>query len=223
MLNNSNVVVVWGSYDQAASSSMQDVYGQILSPAGQTISSEFLINQFTPYNQRTPAVAALANGGFVVAWVSEQERTVAPAPGSSHFRHHATWRRLPMPAWTFMRGFTTAVAPRQGDEFLVNPDSNPCANPAVAAGSDGSFMVAWDAHDMTSPFDNGLDIYAWSFYSVGRRRHGVAGQFVSLRRPICAANRLCGNGLLDCLDELGRSARRRVRTIPAQQWFNRGR
>ncbi len=30
-------------------------------------------------------------------------------------------------------------------EFIVNTDSNPCANPAVAAASDGSFMVAWDA------------------------------------------------------------------------------
>ena len=74
VLNNSNVVVVWGSFDQAGSNSLQDVYGQILSPTGQKVGTNFLINQFIPYNQRTPAVAALANGGFVVAWVSEQER-----------------------------------------------------------------------------------------------------------------------------------------------------
>ena len=74
VLNNSNVVVVWASFDQAGSNSLQDVYGQILSPTGQKIGTNFLINQFTTYNQRTPAVAALKNGGFVVAWVSEQER-----------------------------------------------------------------------------------------------------------------------------------------------------
>ena len=60
VLNNSNVVVVWGSFDEASANSLQDVYGQILSPTGQKVGGEFLINQFTPYNQRTPTVAALA-------------------------------------------------------------------------------------------------------------------------------------------------------------------
>ena len=77
VLNNSNVVVVWASYDEAGSASLLDVYGAILSPAGVTISNQFLINQFTTFNQRTPAVAALTNGGFVVAWVSEQERSTS--------------------------------------------------------------------------------------------------------------------------------------------------
>ncbi len=77
-LNNSNVVIVWASFDQAGSNSLQDVYCKILSPAGLTISNQFLVNQFTSYNQRTPAVAALKNGGFVVAWVSEQERVAVP-------------------------------------------------------------------------------------------------------------------------------------------------
>ena len=58
-----------------------------------------------------------------------------------------------------MRGFITAAA-RQGGEFLVNTDSNPCANPAVAAASDGSFMVAWYARDMVN-YANG-----WIFMRV---------------------------------------------------------
>ena len=87
-LTNGNVIVVWASFDEASSSSMQDVYGRIFSPAGVPVTGEFSINQFTSYNQRTPAVAALANGGFVVAWVSEQERTAAPTPGSGSFVHH---------------------------------------------------------------------------------------------------------------------------------------
>ena len=48
---------------------------RFFTPAGKKVgAANFLINQFTAYNQRTPAVAALKNGGFVVAWVSEQER-----------------------------------------------------------------------------------------------------------------------------------------------------
>ena len=43
---------------------MRDIYGQMFSPDGQKIGSEFLINQFTTYNQRTPAIASLGSGGF---------------------------------------------------------------------------------------------------------------------------------------------------------------
>lgn len=51
VLTNGNLVVAYSSYNQAASDSMQDVYAQILSPAGQKVGGEFLVNQFTTYNQ----------------------------------------------------------------------------------------------------------------------------------------------------------------------------
>ncbi len=49
-----NVVVVWSSFNQVSASSLRDVYAQIFSPDGQKIGSEFLVNQFTAFNQRTP-------------------------------------------------------------------------------------------------------------------------------------------------------------------------
>ena len=73
-LANGNVVVAWGSFNQFSGNSMQDVYAQVLSPAGQKLGGEFLVNQFTSYNQRTPAIAGLSDGRFVVAWISEQQR-----------------------------------------------------------------------------------------------------------------------------------------------------
>ncbi len=42
---------------------MQDVYCQILSTNGAKIGANFLVNTFTTYNQRSPSVAALKNGG----------------------------------------------------------------------------------------------------------------------------------------------------------------
>ena len=57
--------------------------------------------------------------------------------------------------------------------FLVNADSNPCASPAVAAGSDGGFMLAWDARDLATS-DNSWDIYARSFSSTGVAGGGPA-------------------------------------------------
>ena len=170
VLNNSNVVVVWGSFDQAASNSLQDVYGQILSPTGQPVGTNFLINQFIPYNQRTPTVAALTNGGFVVAWVSEQERTVAPNLGNNTTYTLAGAIVTPSVDIYARLYKSNGVAAVNGagttNEFLVNTDSNPCANPAVAAGSDGGFMLVWGEKNLANP-NNSWDIYGRSYSSAG--------------------------------------------------------
>ncbi len=160
-LTNGNIVVVWGSFDEAGSSSLQDVYGRIFSPTGAPLTGEFLINQFTTYNQRTPTVAALANGGFVVAWVSEQQRATA-APSNFQTPGQMLYPSVDIYARQYNSG---GVA--QGGESLVNTDLNPCANPDVAAGTDGGFMVTWGARDLTSPTANSLDVYARSFSSGG--------------------------------------------------------
>jgi hypothetical protein len=161
-LTNGNVIVVWGSFDEAGPNSLQDVYGRIFSPDGSPLTGEFLINQFTTYNQRTPTVAALPNGGFVVAWVSEQEQVVgAPNAGL------VTPNQELYPSVDVYARLYNSSGVAQGSEFLVNTDSNPAANPDVATGSDGGFMVTWDAKDLTSPLANSLDIYARSFTSAG--------------------------------------------------------
>jgi len=167
VLNNSNVVVVWSSFDEAGASSLQDVYGQIFSQAGQQIGGEFLINQFTSYNQRTPAIAALAGGGFVVAWVSEQERVAAPVltsavQGPIYTNNSAA---VTPSVDIYARLYNGSGAP-SGNEFLVNANFFPCANPDVAAGADGGFMVVWGARDAVN-LNNSWDIYARSFSGAG--------------------------------------------------------
>ena len=163
VLNNSNVVVVWASFDQASSNSLLDVYGQIFTPAGQKVGANFLINQFISYNQRTPAIAALKNGGFVVAWVSEQQRVVGSAPAA--LQSPGQLAALAPSAGIYARLYSSnGVA--VGIEFPVNTDFNPCANPGVAVASDGSFMMVWGAYDMDNP-TNSWDIYARPFSSAG--------------------------------------------------------
>jgi hypothetical protein len=162
VLNDSNIVTAWGSLDQAASNSMQDVYCQILSPTGQKIGTNFLVNQFTPYNQRTPAVAALKGGGFVMVWVSEQENVVG-SPNQSD----ASPSQLAYPSVDIYARLYASNGVAVGSEFIVDTNFTfPCANPDVASGSDGGFTVVWDAHDMTNP-SNSLDIYARPFSSAG--------------------------------------------------------
>lgn len=163
-LVNSNVVVVWGSYDQAGTNSLQDVYGQILTPGGVKVGGEFLINQFTAYNQRTPAVAATTNGGFVVAWVSEQERIIPPNFGTNNPNNgvYISASSVVNPSVDiYARQFSSTGAP-VGNEFLVNTDNSICANPSVAAATDGTFTIAWGENNPFTPA-NGWDIYARSF------------------------------------------------------------
>ena len=162
VLTNGNVVVVWASYNQAASNSMQDVYAQILSPTGTAIGTNFLVNQFTSYNQRTPAIAALPGGGFVVAWVSEQQRQLA-ATGGTNSTYISSTTGLNPSVDIYARLFTASGSAAAG-EFLVNTDNNPAANPAVAAATDGSFLVTWTARDLANP-TNSLDVYGRTFAS----------------------------------------------------------
>jgi hypothetical protein len=124
-LNDGTVVVVWASYGQDGS--MLGIYGQRLSPTGGKLGREFSVNQWTAFNQRTPAVAALANGNFVISWVSELER----GPSSIDI---------------YARIFN-AVGPVTS-EFAINATTNnACANPTLAGSSDGSFAVAWSQRD----------------------------------------------------------------------------
>jgi hypothetical protein len=160
-LTNGNVVVVWASFNQVSSNSMLDVYGQILSPTGQKIGGEFLINQFVSYNQRTPTVAALANGGFVVCWVSEQER-MSFNLGAVNNTNGSPPAVIGLPSVDIYARLYDSTGVAQSGEIPINMDSNPAANPGVAGASDGSFMVAWCARDIVNT-ENSWDVYARSF------------------------------------------------------------
>jgi hypothetical protein len=150
-LLNGNVVIVYTSLNQAAPGGMLDVYLQMFSPTGNKLGSEIQVNQFTDNNQRSPAIAALANGQFAVAWVSEQQRWTDASNGVPSVDIYAR----------VFDGSGTA----QGGEFLVNASSNVCAYPDLAATPDGNFMAVWMERDLVVR-DNGWDIYARRFTSA---------------------------------------------------------
>lgn len=152
-LSNGNVVILWASQNEAAPGSMLDVYGKIFTPAGQIAKDEFLVNQlFTANNQRSPAVAALADGRFIAAWVSEQERWTDASNG--------------VPSVDIYARFFDANGVAQGNELLFNASSNICAYPDIAPSADGGFMAVWMEKDPAVK-NNGWDIYACRFSSLG--------------------------------------------------------
>jgi hypothetical protein len=161
-LANSNVVVAWASFNQAAPTSLQDVYAQVLSPTGQKIGGEFPINQFISFNQRDPAIAALSDGRFVVVWVSEQQRILgAPGDVSGVYATQSGTASVDV----YARIFTASGAPA-GNEFLVSTNSNFSSSPQVAAAAGGTFMVVWSEKDRTGG-TNGWDIWGATFSSAG--------------------------------------------------------
>ncbi len=157
-LANSNVVVAWASFNQAAPTSLQDVYAQVLSPAGQKLGGEFQVNQFLTYNQRDPAIAALSDGRFLLTWVSEQERSL-DAPGDTAGSFGTASVDI------YARIFAANGAPA-GNEFLVNTSANLCSSPHVAAASGGRFMVVWAERSRVAD-TNGWDIWGTTFSSAG--------------------------------------------------------
>jgi len=169
VLNNSNVVVVWSSFNQAGSNSMQDIYCQMLSPSGQKIGGEFLVNQQIAFNQRSPAVATLPGGGFIVTWISEQQRVLVPLLAtntggqfSSAFRAAAA---VVPSVDVYSRTYSSDGTP-SGNESLVNTDNNPCTSPSVAVATDGSYLITWTAHDQVVA-SNSFDIFGRTFSSAG--------------------------------------------------------
>jgi hypothetical protein len=157
-LANGNVAVAWASFNQAASTSMQDVYATLLSPTGQKLTNDFQVNQFTSYNQRNPAIAALSGGGFIVAWISEQERSLDSSGDTSGFYGTAS-------VDVYARVFTASGAPAS-NEFLVNTSSNICSSPQVAVSAGGTFMMVWAEKDRSGS-TNGWDIWGTTFSSAG--------------------------------------------------------
>ncbi|MDB6125898.1 MAG: hypothetical protein JWQ71_4891 [Pedosphaera sp.] len=157
-LTNGNVVVTWSSYNQEGANSLQGVYAQILSPSGQKVGSEFMVNQFTSFNQRTPAVTGFMNGNFLVTWVSEQQR----------FENSVD---------IYARLYSGSGAPL-GNEFLVNTSTNVCANPAAASAIDGTFIITWSEKDVIVQ-NNSWDISARQFSSTGT---GGVAKYVNTQR-----------------------------------------
>ena len=160
-LTDGSVVIVWSSYGQDGS--LQGIYGRRFTAAGVTNGGEFQVSQFLSNNQRTPAVAALAGGGFVVTWVSELQRNSSSVD---------IYARL-------FNGTGAAL----GNEFPVNSDATRvCANPSVVGSPDGGFAVAWSRRDVASGNTssgqfvvtdaagfsaNSWDVYARVFNSAG--------------------------------------------------------
>src|ERR1700722_5579430 len=149
-LPDGSAIITWSSYGQDGS--MWGVFARKISSKGAfSPAKEFQVNQYTQYNQRKPAVATLANGDFVIAWVSEQERYYNSVD-------------------IYARVFTPAGKPdtsvNGGDEIAVNSTSNICDTPDIAPLNDGGFTIVWAQKNLSMP-SYGWDIWGRAFSASG--------------------------------------------------------
>ncbi len=117
------IVVAWDSDGQDGSS--DGVFGQRYDNAGQAVGTEFQVNSYTAGGQVRPAVAASADGAFVVVWGSYDQDGYESG--------------------VFGQRYDSAGQP-VGTEFQVNSYTASRQDlPSVAVGADGAFVVAWDS------------------------------------------------------------------------------
>jgi len=140
-LNDGTVVVAWSQYQ--GPESLLDVVVQRLSSGGQLLGRPFPANLTTDYNQRSPSVSALVNGGFVVAWVSENQRFDRSVD-------------------ILARIYSGSGFPLSSSEMRLNYGTSICAMPSLAALPNGGFAAVWTEKDPNRP-ENGWDIFGRSF------------------------------------------------------------
>jgi hypothetical protein len=138
---NGDFMVVWDSYLQDGS--VTGIFGQRYSGSGAPLGPEFRVNTYTTWVQAYPAVAADAQGNFVVVWYSVDQA----APASDIFGQRYASDGTPL-----------------GAEFRVNSNTPLWQfSPAVAADAAGNFVVVW----VGSAPGTGLDVFGQRFAGSG--------------------------------------------------------
>jgi hypothetical protein len=140
----SNVALADGGFVVTLASGEQDdldpasygggILAQIYNADGTTRGSEFTVNTFTQHSQEDPSIAALTDGGFVVAWESE-----------NYPDHDGIFAQM------YNADGTTRGLEFKVDIAGIEPNSD---NPAIAALIDGGFAIAWMGGE--SSFDYGV-------------------------------------------------------------------
>jgi len=149
-------VVAWQSDGQDGDNN--GIYAQRYDADGVAQGAEFGVNTYKAYAQAAPAIAALADGGFVIAWQSYAQDGADYLYGIYAQRYDADGAAV-------------------GTEFLVNTwTALSQFEPAIAALADGGFIVSWNSDGQDG---SGYGIYA--------QRYDAAGNPVGLKLSGTAA------------------------------------
>ncbi len=140
------------------------IYGQRFAQNGTKVGEEFRVNTSTDFDQKQPAITALADGGFVVAWESDC------ANGDED--NGDDWVRDDN---IFAQRFNSDGG-KEGGEFQVNTfakeTQKDCSITALSEKDGGGFIISWESF-----VNNGQEresFYAQRFDKDGKK---VEGEF----------------------------------------------
>lgn len=113
------------------------------------VTPEQLVNSFTIGNQNDPRVETLADGSYVIVWVSEaQDGNLA---GIFAQRYSAQGERI-------------------GTQLLVNDTAVEIQqDPSIAATEDGGFVIVWESRNQDQPGSFDFGVYGQRFDATGAR------------------------------------------------------
>jgi hypothetical protein len=147
-----------------------DVFGQLFSASGQAVGSRFQVHGSSAGFQ-SGARALVRNQDVVVAWTSSRN-PVFPTNGATD--------------GVFARAFAFSGAPK-GGEFRVSPAGTRSNAPALASGSNGKFLIAFESGD-----GSGRGIFAQPYTAalapIGSLVAVNTGTTLDQRRPAVAAD-----------------------------------
>lgn len=158
------VLVVWASDGQDGSG--EGIYGQRWNAIGAKLGGEFRVNQTTQQNQSRPAVAALGNGQFVVAWVGESV-SGRNSSGAPNLRRNVLARFV-------------GTSDPSGNEFQLNEGNVVATEVSLATFASGGFVAAWTQRDEAST-RNITEVHAREFAANGLPKG--AGQRINTFLP----------------------------------------
>jgi hypothetical protein len=146
-LPDGGYVVTWASRQDGSD---YGIYAQRFDASGVAQGGETLVNTTTANTQFLPSVAALAGGGYVIAWSSvDSEDDTGLGFYTQRFN---------------------ASGVRQGGETLINTTAADAQDrPVVAALADGGYVVAWAAYNAEG---SGWEIYAQRYNAAGAPQGG---------------------------------------------------
>jgi hypothetical protein len=139
--NDGDFVVVWTSFGSSGGDTDSgSIQGQRYDSAGVPQGSQFQVNQYSSSFQSFPDVSLDSDGDFVVVWQSY---------GSRGDNDSTSVQR---------RAYNSTGVP-QGSQFQVNSYTTSDQNdPAVAADSDGDFVVVWQSWGSSGSDTSGYSI-----------------------------------------------------------------
>jgi len=146
-LTGGGFVITWqDNSGTAPDTSVSAIRARRYDASGAAQGTEFLVNTTTFNDQIQPSIAALSNGGFVIAW----------ADSSNGFNFDIRAQRY------------NASGVAQGTEFLVNSTiSNGQTDSSIAAFSGGGFVIVWGDFSQTGGDTSSAAVRAQRFDASG--------------------------------------------------------